>query len=181
MKKYGLILLVVVVAACVGQQQPPTNQLQFAGQTFNFRSNLTEATTVPVLPDETSLSDTLLQPDVHTVYMAFLPNDAENGYYAVTGYGLAYKLTIIYRHFFGSPPAIETLTLNSTDELNASTIPASTPVIWLRGPAAGANTTAVTVNGNLVSVEGADLSEINRTYTDLDLAAEKLLLVLMQA
>jgi hypothetical protein len=37
----------------------------------------------------------------------------------------------------------------------------------------------VTVKDNLITVEGKDLSEVNRNYNDLDLAVDKMLLVLM--
>jgi hypothetical protein len=45
---------------------------------------------------------------------------------------------------------------------------------------AGAERTAVTVDGNVVIVEGKDMTEEGRAYTDLDLAADKLLLSLLE-
>lgn len=180
MKKYILlILLVAMVAGCVSQQ-PQFEQRQFAGQTFNFRSNLTAAAAVPVHPDETALSDALLMPDLDTVYIAFIPSKNETGIYGVVGYGLTFKLNIIYRAFFGMSPDITSKMYNSADEVNASAVSPGTRVILLRGPAAGANSTGITVDGNMVIVDGADLSQVNRNFNDLDLATEKLIMVAMQ-
>jgi len=52
------------------------------------------------------------------------------------------------------------------------------PVILLLGPSQ-ANKTAVTIRDNLITLEGKDFSEVNRSYTDLDLVVDKMLLVLM--
>ena len=65
--------------------------------------------------------------------------------------------------------------INSTDEISPN---AQEPVILLLGPSR-ANKTAVTVDNYLITVEGKSFQETNRTYTDLDLAVDKLILVLM--
>jgi hypothetical protein len=69
----------------------------------------------------------------------------------------------------------KSLPINSTDELIPTDVE---PVILLLGPSR-TNQTGVTVKGNLITLEGKDFSQVNRNYNDLDLAVDKMLLVLM--
>jgi hypothetical protein len=175
-QKIALILTVftlLFIAGCVQQPMEP-NKRTFAGKTITFRANLDEAAKVPIYPNETAMLRTLYDPAVNWIYIAYVPNDDENGFYAVTGYELTFKLAGAYKAMFGRMPAVRELELNATPEQPAS----DALVIWMRGPAAGANQTDVTINGGIITVEGADVSEVN-TYTDLDLAADRLLLSFM--
>lgn len=167
------VITIVIVSGCIGQLSP--NKREFGGKTLTFRANLTAAAEVPIFPSEALLLQTLYDPRVSWVNIAYIPNDTENGFYAVTGYELAFKLAGAYKAMFSSQPTIRPLELNATP----TQPPRDEVTIWMRGPAAGANQTAVTVDNGIIIVEGIDLSEINRTYTDLDLAADRLLLSFM--
>lgn len=175
MKKLIIVGLIAIVllSGCVGK---PKTQLDFAGQTLNFRADLDEARNIVVYPNETMLRDILLGPHTVATYIAYYPNDAENSYYLAAAYELAYKLTIINKYYWGSPIRIETLALNSSDELFATE---EEPVILLLGPSK-TNETSIKIDNYLITASGKDFSEVDRTYTDLDLAADKILLVLME-
>lgn len=180
MKRIILALFsIVLISACLS----PTGlfiskdpfKTTFAGQELAFRSNLIEASKVPVYT-EAALKELLLNPDIEKVRIAYIPNDAENGFYAVSGYEVTYKLIVINKFYWQKTLYIEPYDINSTSEIVASK---TEPVIVLLGPNTGATQTAVTVKDNVVIVEGKDFSEVYRKYTDLDLAVDKLLLVLM--
>lgn len=173
MKKTILILsitLMLLVAGCVAQSSP--NRRAFGSTHLNFRANLDNASAVPIYPSEDVLLQTLYDPGIKQIHIAYIPNDTENGYYAVTGYELAYKLVFGYKAFFGEAPNVSALELNTTPEQPAPDV----VIIWMRGPGAGANQTDVMVIDNIITVEGANLSSEERKYTDLDLAADRLLL-----
>lgn len=169
-----LILLVLIfilaISACVQTKNP--KQLEFAGQVINFRADLLEADKINVFPNESVLKEVLLSPDVAKIHIAFIPNETENAFYAADGFELAYKLTIINKFYKGFVIDVDSLPINSTSELLATR---EEPIILL----SVSNQTAVTVKGNLIVCEGKDLTEVGRDYTDLDLAVDKLLLVLM--
>lgn len=169
-----LIFFVILISACLSSYDPYTRE--YAGQEIHFRADLSEAEKIPVYPDEETLRDVLLSRDVIRVFVAYFPNETENVYYLADSFELAYKLTIIYKHKFNHVNRIESLPINSTDELVPTYVE---PIILLLGPTQ-ANQTAVTVENNLIIVEGESLEETDRIYTDLDLATDKLLLVLME-
>ncbi|MEM5804818.1 MAG: hypothetical protein QXU82_03175 [Candidatus Aenigmatarchaeota archaeon] len=153
-------------------------KLKIGEKDVEFRANLNEAAKVPVYPSELEIKKVLLGADVEKVRIAFISNDTENSYYAVDGFEIAYKLGTIYVVMFGESLPIESLPANSSAEVFANAT-AKEPVIFMKGPGAGATKTQVTLVNNTVIVEGPDLSEEGRTYTDLDLAVDKLLLVLL--
>jgi hypothetical protein len=170
----ALLVLTVLVSACVAQSDP--YKMTVGGQKMTTRANLQEADKVPVYPDISTLKGVLLTPDVGEIRIAYIPANESNGFYTVTGFELSYKMVIIQKAIFGDYPKIDVLVLNSTDEAYRLASVRS-PVIIMK---AGSDRTAVTVDGNVVIVEGKDMTENGRTYTDLDLAADKLLLSLLE-
>lgn len=167
------IILIMFIAGCV--QQETSNRRYFGNQLLTFRADLDKAADVPIYPDKATLLQAMNDPGLKWLYIAYMPNSSENGFYAVSGYDLTYKSVLGYKDMFGITPSVRVLELNTTPgqpEPNAL-------IIWMRGPGAGANQTAVTVDGGLITVEGKDFSEVNRTYTDLDLAVERLLLAFL--
>lgn len=133
-----------------------------------------------------------------------IESDEKNlGYYGVAGFEIQYKTVLAYKQFIFTDKAIvqdegglqcvyfeklltggigtqrricfETVILNSTDEAVAMANETA-PVILME---ASAETTKVSVENNLVRIMGKDMSQTNRKYTDLDLAADKFLLVLL--
>ncbi|MBN2203374.1 MAG: hypothetical protein JW700_04285 [Candidatus Aenigmarchaeota archaeon] len=168
----------------------------YAGDVRNFRGNLNEAAKVPVYPNESSIVNVLMGPDVYRISIAFFPNDNENSFYLADSFEITNKLSIIYRSYLGTNVTtykdsdgsaclifypdkhvrcFKSVPINSTDELIPTSIE---PVILLRGPST-ANQTAVTVDNYLITAEGESFDETDRDYTDLDLAVDKLILVLM--
>ena len=166
-----LVVFIILIAGCIAKPAEP-NKRMFGDTKLTFRADLDKAADVPIYPNEVTMLRTLYDPEVSWIYLAYVPNDTENGFYAVTGYELSFKLVAGYKAMFGRVPAVRDMVLNETPEQPAR----DELIIWMRGPGAGANQTAVTVDGGIITVEGTDLSEENRTYTDMDLAADRLLL-----
>lgn len=181
MKKMFLIstlVLIVLIAGCAETPQDPF-QRTFGGVDLHFRANLNEAENVPVYPNETALRSVLLNKNVEEIGIAYIPNDTENSYYLAASYELAYKLTIINRYYFNETKTIDSIPVNSSLEA-LSMASFQKPIIMLMGPPE-TNQTLVNVVGYLITVQGNSFeeSELNRTYNELDLATDKLLLVLM--
>ena len=182
MKKLILIsvlVLIVLIAGCAETPQDPF-QKTFGGVVLHFRANLNEAKNVPVYPNETVLKSVLLNKNVEGIGIAYVPNDTENSYYLAASYELAYKLTIINRYYFNETKAIDSVPVNSSLEA-FSMASFQRPIIMLMGPPQ-TDQTAVNVAGYLITVQGSSFeeSELNRTYNELDLATDKLLLVLIK-
>jgi hypothetical protein len=170
------IVAVVLVSGCIGETLTPY-QRNFAGVKLTFRGNLDEAVKVPVYPNRTFLKDTLVNNNVQGIGIAYIPKDGENGFYAVTSYELTYKLTIINKYYFNESKPIRSIPVNSSIEAFSMASP-QMPIIMLIGPE-NTNETMVNVAGSFITVQAKSFEEVNVSYTDLDLAADKLLLVLM--
>lgn len=177
----------VLIAGCIGQAddgQLNGYKLKYAGQDITFRSNLHEASNVTI-NDANGAREMLFDLNVEKIYIAYVPSDRTfvsvtgnatyNGLYRVVGMELAGKLGAIWGVNFRQYAPVEAIDLNSTSEAASLATP-QTPVILMD---AGASSTEVYVGENMISLRGADLDEVGRDYTDLDLAADKLLLVLM--
>ena len=174
-KILAMIVLAVFVAGCVGQTNPYQTEIGPTGK-VTFRADLEKAAEVPLYPDAVTLKTLLLSPDVGKITIGFVPDDEYNGFYTVTGYEISYKMILIQADYYGDYPKIEALELNSTEEAYGIATPSSPVIVMI----AGAEKTAVTVDGNVVLVEGADMTEVERAYTDLDLAADKMLLEMIR-
>jgi len=178
MKKIILIIiLIILLSGCVENSYDAYSK-EFAGINLRFRANLDEARKVPVYPNETTLAAVLLNNDVEEIGIAYVPDDSQNSYYLADSYELAYKLTIINKYYFNKTKPLSSIPLNSS--LEALTIATKQkPVIMLMGPSQ-TNSTLINVVGYFITVQGKSFEEINTNYTDLDLATDKLLLVLME-
>lgn len=198
-----LLILLVAIAAIVLIFASRSNlfltsyQKYYAGDVRNFRANLDEAAKVPVYPNEMSVIETLLNPEAYRINIAFFPNDTENAFYFASSFEITNKLSIIFRNIIavnvstfqtddGSScllfqpdnyiKCFKSLPINSTEELEPTSME---PVILLLGPSR-ADATSVTADNYLITVQGESFEEIDRKYTDLDLAVDKMLLVLME-
>lgn len=185
------IFLIILIAGCVDR----SFEKEFAGQTLHFRANLNEAKEISVYPNETALKDTLYNPYTRNIIIAMPNNTDKPAFYLAAAYELAYKIVIVYKYYEGDAIVLQSsgnnkncLRFNATgrslcietlvsDDLNLAGFDVQ-PVILMLGPPY-ANQTAVTVKDYLITVEGKSFDETNRQYTDLDLAVDKLLLVLM--
>lgn len=206
MKKFSnrvFILLVAVVIAILvlvkisGFLNSPY-EMFYEGDVRNFRANLIEADKVPVYPDESAIKNVILNPEVYKIYIAYFPNDTENPYYLASTFEIVNKLGMVYRHVFkndtvgtykdsdGSSCLVfysnrktkcfKSFPINSTDELVPTDIE---PTILLFG-SEDANRTTVMVNNYLITIEGRASAKKDELYSDLDLATDKMLLVLMK-
>jgi hypothetical protein len=179
MKKLILIIIsIVLISGCIENYNP--YQREFAGVKLNFRANLNEAEKISVYPDEKTLRDVILNDVVEEIGIAYIPNETENSFYLAASYELAYKLTIINKYYFNRVKIIDSIPLNlSSDAFDIAS--EEKPIILLLGPPK-ANATAVETfaDGHVVIAEGKSFKEVNVTYNDLDLAVDKILLVLMK-
>lgn len=193
---FVLIVFVIIFQLNNSGSFKDSYSLFYEGDVRHFRANLFEANKTPVYPNENSVKDVLLNPDVYKISIAYFPSETENGYYLASSFEITNKLGLVYRHYYtgqvetfkeedGSScllfpeeritKCFKSLPINSTDELVPTTVE---PVILLLG-SYHANKTAITVKNNLIILEGKDFSETNRNYNDLDLVTDKMLLVLM--
>ena len=170
--------------------------LYYDGDYRHFRGDLLEASKIEIIPNEDAIRQILLNPEVFKIHIAYIPDDAENAFYLASSFEITSKLSLAYMHYFtGDVSTFEdtdgsscllfyydrqtrcfnSLPINSTDELVPTPIE---PVILLLGPS-HTNKTQVAVEDNLITIEGSDFTEIGRKYTDLDLAVDKMLLVIL--
>jgi hypothetical protein len=170
--------------------------LVYEGETRHFRSNLIEANKTAVYPDELSVMNVLLGTDVYKIQIAFVPNATENAYYFADTFEITSKMGLVYRNYFEGnvttfkdadnstcllwyeqrqTRCFKSVPVNSTSELVPTSVE---PVIFLAGPSQ-ANETGVSVNNSLITLSGASFNESYRNYNDLDLATDKMLLILM--
>jgi len=200
-KIYVIIIIAIIVIAFIFLLNnieffKDPYSLYYEGDVRHFRANLFEANKTPVYPNENAIKDVLLNPEVYKIYIAFVPNETENAFYLASSFEITIKLGLVYKHYYkgltGSFKDVDdsscmlffedeqvrcfkSFPINSTDELIPTPIE---PVILLLGPS-HASQTSVVVNNNFIILQGKDFSEIDRKYTDLDLAVDKMLLVLM--
>jgi len=177
MKKLILLITLIFISGCIEKPHNPY-QKEFAGLLLNFRANLDEAENISVYPDEKTLKDILLSDVVEEIGIAYIANETENAFYLAASYELAYKLTIINKYYFNKVKPIDSISINiSSDAFDIAM--EEKPIILLLGPSK-TNVTAVTARNYVIMAEGGNFTEINRTYTNLDLSVDKILLVLMK-
>lgn len=189
-----IIMAVIISLYFFLMQQPVKNpyQLSFANETLNFRANLDKAAKVSVIPDEQSIRNAILSGNVSRIKISYVPGE-QNPFYAAASFEVAYKLVIILKHYYGVNGYLyegeqkENCFFFEETGKNICIISEPVPseedikygdaerVIFLTD----ANETSVTLKDNIVFIKGKDFSEKDRKYTDLDLAADRFLLVLM--
>ena len=200
MRKIFLLAAIVLVAGCISGQA--LYHIDFAGNQVNFRADLRQAEKVLLEPDSQAVREVMFENPVSLVRLAFVPDDANNGFYSVAGFELQYKTVLAYKQYIFTDKAIsqtedgvpcvyfekqtgvvatqrriclEIVFLNTTEEAVAMANETA-PVVVME---AGAPETKVSVDGSLIRIMGKDMSQTDRKYTDLDLAADKFLLVLL--
>ena len=175
MKKiFASLLIAVIIAGCVGQTKVYPYQLDYAEKRMQFRANLNEAGKILMEPSAEDLQKVLMSPNIKGIRVAFVPSENDK-FYAVSGFELAQKMQWVNMAIYGSAIPITNLILNKTDDAKRLASEEN-PIVVMQG---SADETKVLVNGYVVYVSGKDMTEVNRDYTDLDLAADKLLLTLM--
>ncbi len=203
MRKIILLLLVAVIfsAGCITGKA--VYSIKFAGTDVNFRADLTQAEKISLEPGPEAVRQTFFKNPVESVRIAFVGDDENSGFYGVAGFELQYKTVLAYKQFIFTDKAIAqtedgaqciyfekvfvggigtqrricfgSIVLNSTEEAFALANE-SAPIILME---AGTEETKVSVENNVVRIMGKDMTQQGRKYTDLDLAADKFLLVLL--
>lgn len=175
MKKiFASLLIVMLIAGCVGQTKTNPYELNYAEKRMVFRADLNEAEKIFVEPSAEDLQNILMDPYVKGIKVAFVPSENDK-FYAVSGFELAQKMQWVNMAIYGSAIPITNLILNKTEDAKRLASK-EMPIVVMQG---GVEETKVLVNGYAVYVRGKDMTEVKRDYTDLDLAADKLLLTLM--
>lgn len=174
-----LIFLIIFLSGCIESPHNPF-QKDFGGLKLNFRANLDEAENISVYPSEKALRNMILNYNVNEIGIAYIANETENSYYLAASYELAYKLTIINKYYFNMTKKINSISVNSSSDA-FEMASEGRPIIFLLGPSK-ANVTSVEIypQGYVIMAKGESFQEINKTYNDLDLAVDKILLVLME-
>ncbi|TRZ55464.1 hypothetical protein D4Q76_00395, partial [archaeon] len=168
-------------------------------ETRNFRANLIEAEKVPVYPDSNSIRNVFLGGNVSNINIYYIEGK-ENGFYGTSAIELTLKLGLIYKYYrgnegysfgegnrenclyfykSGSSVCFNIEALKSAGNISGIKSSPSSIAVLLLGPPFSSKT-GVTASNYTVTVEGKSFDETNRKYTDLDLAVDKLLLVLMK-
>jgi len=167
------VLAIVVISGCTAPKEVHT--INYNGRIITFRADLNKARLVPVSPDEITLKNLFLNSSVNTINLTFVDNTTENGFYAVGAYELTYKLTLI-KNDLGLNYNVSVTPVESPEQL----VPMNNTVyVFFAGPSQS-DETSVKVEDNKVFVNARSFAEINRKYTDLDLAVDKILLILME-
>lgn len=166
-------MLILMICGCISQYRP-VHSIEYNGMITTFRADLNKASLVPVYPNEEALKNLIFSKHLEVINITFVPNSAENGFYAVGSFELSYKLGLI-RQARGLNYSVNATPVNNASELADLD---RTVYIFLAGPSQ-ANETSVRVEGNTIYISGASIEQENRKYTDIDLAIDKMLLVLM--
>ncbi len=190
-----LALLSFLFMAFFFLQTPEKNpyQIKFANETLNFRANLEKAKLVSVYPDGQAIKEAILSKDVEKIKISYAPETEFNKFYLADSFEIAYKLTILFKYYYGisgyvygdrqgenclsfeetqKTICIISEPVPSLEQINASS---SEPVIFL----SASNETSVILKDNIIYIKGKDFSETGRKYTDLDLATDKFLMLLI--
>jgi hypothetical protein len=195
-----IVLILIAVALYYFSNAPDVigdpYSIYYDGVSRRFRGDLFEANKTPVFPSEDSVKNLLLNPEVYKIQISYIPNENENAYYLATTYEITSKLSLVYRHYFTGQVqtfkdednsscllfyddmqtrCFKSVALNFTQDLVPTPVE---PAILLLGPSQ-ANDTSVRVENNVIVLSGKSFDETNRTYTDLDLSVDKMLLILM--
>lgn len=166
----------------VDHTQPNTTQnynlVFFEGYRMEFRAPIKSAEEIQVYPDEQSLKNVFLNQNLEEVKIVIISNNSANGNYILVSHALAVDLPLIIEKKTGIKPEIKAQGVNSIQEAKDISSPAK-PVIMLLHPSMS-NRTAITVENNVVFLEGESFELVNNDYFDLDLVAGKLMLTLME-
>ncbi len=178
----ALILITVSASMCLEKEVSGTYEYNYYGTEMKFASNLEEAQNITVLPDDATLRNTIFSYDVATLQIGVYQNDTEAPYTikSLVGFSSKYAKMSLTRWDYDMTGKVNTIILNDTSQVINAT--AEEPAILIMGPAFGQDTKIV-VEDNVVKVYAKDLTAKQGkyvTYNDLDLALDKIILVLAE-
>lgn len=184
MKKIIIVALlaIVLVSGCTSKIDG-TYDARYINTDLTFQSNLDLAQNISVYPDDQTLKETLFGYQVVGIQFAYYNNREEAPLYMKSLMSFASKYTKMNfdRWNYDISKDISTVLLNSTNDIVNAT--AENPAIILMGPDF-TDKTYIEVQGNVVRVYANDLTLREgkyTTYSDFDLALDKIILVLMSA
>lgn len=145
---------------------------------MQFRAPINQSELIQVYPNEQALQDIFLSKDLETVQIVIISNETVNGQYILVSHALAVDIPLILEKKIGTKPEVKAQGVNSTED--AFILASSTePVIMLLHPSMS-NRTAITIEENVIFLEGESFELVENDYFDLDRAAGKLMLTLME-
>lgn len=167
-----LIISVVLVSACVQQQQEIT-EIVIPGhpQVYSFSNDLREVLKVPVYGKPEIQQLFLTSDSIDIVFNGTSGQD--NAYFTIVALNTVSKLqtyatnegnALRFRTFY----FVDDKWYNSTNEVIDE--PQLRTTIWMKGPETGAVDTSVSVDGNIITIQGT-------SYRNLTIAGDRLVLV----
>lgn len=143
----------------------PLKTYDFYGTKLGFRSDLKQASKIPLYPNDTVIHDILWNQELENLTIVFV-NSSENSLVLVEAFEITYKLSLAYNQF-DFPVSINAKEVESYDSLNATDY----PLIALIPPSL-ADETAVRLEDNIIYIKGM-------TKEDFDLATVKFLMIVL--
>ncbi len=171
--KLVIVLIVsVIVSACI-QQQQEIKELRIPGhpQIYSFSNDLRETLKVPVHGKAEIQRLFLTSDSIDVVFNGTSTKD--NAYFTIVALNTVSKLqtysfnegkALNFRSFY----FVEGKWYNSTNEEIDE--PQLGTTIWMKGPETGANETSVSVEENIITIQGT-------SYKGLTLAGDRLVLI----
>ena len=144
----------------------PLNLYNYHGQILTFRADLREAKNVQVYPDDTTIFEMVMNPNLKNVTIVFVPSK-DNGIVGVDGFEVSRKLAIAYNYsgyripIKGEP--VDSYELSGT---NDSLIIALIPPVF-------SNDTSVRAKNNVILISG-------KTYKGFDLSTIRFLMIILE-
>jgi len=144
----------------------PLNFYDYHGQILTFRADLREAKNVQVYPDDSTIFNMVMNPNLKNVTIVFVPSK-DNGIVGVDGFEVSRKLAIAYNYsgyripIKGEP--VDSYELSGT---NDSLIIALIPPVF-------SNDTSVRAKNNVILISG-------KTYKDFDLSTIRFLMIILE-
>lgn len=175
MKKLLIFLLIGVVLVSGCAQQQPRNEIYIrshGNQIYTFANDIGEALRVKT-NDPQGIKD--IGKTLEKLNIVFNGSDVQdNAYFRVVLVNIGAKVPTYYSYegrlvYFDSYYFVDDKWFNSTNEETAPSF--SGPVLWLKGPATGANETSLVLMNNTIYLSGD-------SYKGLTLAGDKLVLLL---
>ncbi len=171
---FAISVLSIVIALAYIYIPRPVYSHDYFGIPLNFRADLREAEKVQVYPDEARLYYELRGGLAKNITLVFLPTEGDNGIYTANAFEISYKLGLLF-NLLGRNVTIDAKEITSYQHLPGKI---QHPIIALVHPKY-ANETAVRMDAHVIFVSGLPTNDAVNPYRNFDLAAVKLLMVIL--
>ena len=167
------LTLIVLVSGCT--QQQPLTELSIPGhgnEIYTFSNDIRESLLVKTNDPQGIKNTGLSLQHVNIVFNG--SNKQDNGYFSAVLVSMINKVSLYYAYegriiYFDSYYFLDDKWYNSTNEMIEKPGLSDT-ILWLKGPATGANETSLQLVDNTIYLSGTD-------YKGLTLAGDKLVLL----